>query len=142
MHTARSQSSCCVFDENLIYIFGGYNKEIGTLDSIEKYEIDKQVMSVIKVKMPTPLRRFVSIKISTTKILLIGGLQKKGRGSDSVYCLDLESDHRIEKLDKIDTAGVVDMLLVDTVGNIHLFVEKDAGTAPPEDITYSFLEYS
>lgn len=57
--------------------------------------------------------------------------------------MDVESDYRIEKLDKIDQPGVIDYpIMIDTVGNIHLFIEKDAGTKPPLDITYSFLEYS
>lgn len=93
--------------------------------------------------METPLRRFSSIKISTTKILLIGGLEKINRESDAVYCLDLEPEYRIEKLDKIDKAGVVDYpIIIDNVGNLHLFVEKDSGTSPPTDVIYSFLEYS
>jgi hypothetical protein len=37
---ARSQSSCCLFDEKIIFIFGGYNKEAGTLSSIERYDIE------------------------------------------------------------------------------------------------------
>lgn len=63
--------------------------------------------------------------------------------SDAVYCFDLDSEYRIEKLDKIDRAGVVDYpILVDSVGNLHLFVENASGTSPPYDIVYSFLEYS
>ncbi|CAI2360508.1 unnamed protein product [Moneuplotes crassus] len=143
LHTGRSQSSSCVFEETIIYIFGGYNKEIGTLGSVERYEADKGVMTALKIEMPTPLRRFSSIKISTTKILLIGGLEKLGKESDAVFCMDIESEYRIEKLDKIDRAGVIDYpILIDTVGNIHLFVEKECGSLPPFDVSYSFLEYS
>ena len=39
LNVARSQSSSCLFQDNLIFIFGGYNKEHGTLSSIEKYDI-------------------------------------------------------------------------------------------------------
>ena len=57
--------------------------------------------------------------------------------------MDVESEYRIEKLDKIDRAGVIDYpILIDSVGNIHLFIEKEAGSSPPIDISYSFLEYS
>lgn len=69
-------------------------------------------MTALKVTMPNPLRRFASMKISTTKILLIGGLEKLGKESDAVYCLDLESEYRIEKLDKIDRAGVIDYPII------------------------------
>jgi hypothetical protein len=46
--------------------------------------------------VPQPIRRFASIKISTTKILLIGGLNKSGSESDAVFCFDLEKDYTIE----------------------------------------------
>ena len=143
LHITRSQSSCWVFEDNIIFIFGGYNKELGTLDSVERYETDKNVITLLKVTMPTPLRRFATIKISTTKILLIGGLEKLNKESDAVFWLDLESDYRIEKLDKIDKAGVVDYpIVIDSIGNLHLFIEREAGTLPPFDVVYSFLEYS
>ena len=138
--TGRSQSSCCVFDDNTIYIIGGYNKELGTLNSIEKYEINNSKITALDITMPTPLRRFASIKISTTKILLIGGLETMHQESDAVYCFDIEPEFRIEKLDKIDKAGVVDYpIIIDSVGNLHLFVEKDWGVSPPIDVVYSFL---
>ena len=44
-------------------------------------------MTALKVEMPTPLRRFASIKISSTKVLLIGGLEKMGKESDAVSYL-------------------------------------------------------
>lgn len=123
--TPRSQSSACVYDENTIFIFGGFNKDQGTLDTIEKYEIKEAKISLITLTIPTCLRRFSSLKISTTKILLIGGIERMNKESDAVYCFDLDADYRIEKLDKIDRAGVVDLpILVDSVGNLHLFVEN------------------
>jgi len=36
---ARSQSAACKLNDNEFLIFGGYNKDVGTLDSIEKYSI-------------------------------------------------------------------------------------------------------
>lgn len=36
---ARSQSAACRINDQHILVFGGYNKELGTLDSIEKYII-------------------------------------------------------------------------------------------------------
>ena len=48
----------------MIFIFGGYNKDAGTLDQIERYEIDKKRIILIELKMPVSLRRFATIKIS------------------------------------------------------------------------------
>lgn len=64
LNIARSQSSCCLFEENVIFIFGGYNKEMGTLSSIEIYDIAQNKVNLLEVKIPIPLRRFSSCKIS------------------------------------------------------------------------------
>jgi hypothetical protein len=36
----------------VIFIFGGYNKEVGTLSSIERYDIAKKRINVVELKMP------------------------------------------------------------------------------------------
>jgi len=83
------------------------------------------------------------MKISTKKILLIGGISTMGKNMDSVFCFDLEKDYTIEQLDKIDKAGIIDFpIILDQIGNLHLFLEKNNGTTPPTHVTYSFLEYS
>ena len=83
------------------------------------------------------------MKISTKKILLIGGVNMIGKTMDSVFCFDLEKDYTIEQLDKIEKAGIVDYpVVLDQIGNLHLFLEKNNGTSPPEHVVYSFLEYS
>jgi hypothetical protein len=49
----------------------------------------------------------------------------------------------MENLDKIDKGGVVDSpVIIDSVGNLHLFLENASGTSPPYRAVYSFLEYS
>ena len=83
------------------------------------------------------------MKISTKKILLIGGISNLDKAMDSVFCFDLEKDYTIEQLDKIDKAGIIDYpIIFDQIGNLHLFLERNNGTSPPQHIIYSFLEYS
>ena len=69
------------------------------------------------------------------------------KDSDAVFCFDIdpiESDkpkekkqipehaYSLENLDKTDKAGVIEWpVVIDTVGNLHLFVEKASGTGPP-----------
>ena len=143
LNQPRSQAAICVMDYNTIYIFGGYNKQNGTLGSIEKYLIKEESIKLLKLTMQNPLRRFSAIKIAPTKILLLGGLQKLSKESDSVYCVDFEGDETIEKLDKLPKGGVIEHpIIADTVGNLHLFIENCSGTAIPYHITYTFLEYS
>jgi hypothetical protein len=79
-----------MFRDNIIFIFGGYNKDAGTLDSIERYDIDKRRILMIELKMPSALRRFATIKISKTKILMLGGISRLSKDSDAVYCFDCE----------------------------------------------------
>jgi len=98
---------------------------MGTLGTIEKFEITQNKISIVDVKMPIPLWRFASMKISTTKILFLGGLIKTSCETDAVFCFDLEDVPKIEKLDKITWAGIIDYpIIVDKVGNLHLFIEN------------------
>jgi Kelch motif len=53
-----------LFEDNIIFVFGGYNKEIGTLSSIERFDIDKKKIVLLDIKMTIPLRRFATCKIS------------------------------------------------------------------------------
>ena len=92
----RSQSSCCVFEDDVIYIFGGYNRELGTLNTIEKFEVGKKKIVKMDLLIPSPIRRFVSMKISTTKILLIGGIGEDSQELDAVFCFDLDKEYTIE----------------------------------------------
>jgi hypothetical protein len=102
-------------------VFGGYNKELGTLNSIERYDIDQKRITLLpEIKMPQPLRRFASVKISNSKILIMGGIGRLSKESDTVYCFDIDdsknkdnlepakSKYSIEVLDKIDKPGVID----------------------------------
>lgn len=52
--------------------------------------------------------------------------------SDAVFCFDLEKEYTIEQLDKIDRPGIVDYpIIIDQIGNLHLFLENNSGTSPP-----------
>ena len=152
---ARSQSSASLFQDNIIFVFGGYNEELGTLNSIERYDINLKKVQLLEIKMPVPLRRFASIKISMTKILLMGGIGRLSKDSDAVYCFDIDdgqntgvnnpanSTYTIENLDRIDKPGVIDYpVIIDSVGCLHLFIENASGTSPLMRSVYSFLEYS
>lgn len=113
------------------------------MNSIEKLDLNKKRMIKMDIVIPSPIRRFASLKISTTKILLIGGLGAHSEELDAVFCFDLEKDYTIEQLDKIDRPGIVDCpILLDQIGNLHLFLENNAGTSPHHHVVYSFLEYS
>lgn len=113
----------------MIFIFGGYSKEVGTLSSIERYDILKKRITPVELKMPVPLRRFASIKISASKILILGGIGRLSKESDAVFCFDIDQSadgtnaakhqYSIENLDKVDKAGVIDYpVIIDSVGSL------------------------
>ena len=112
LHRERSQSSCCQFDQETVFIFGGYCRSEGTLASIERFSLRTRKVELLELRLPQPLRRFASIKISNTKILLLGGLMRMSKESDAVFCFDLERDYSIEQLDKIDKPGIVDQPII------------------------------
>lgn len=112
LHQHRSQSSCCVFVEDLIYIFGGYSRDMGTLNTIERFDLTKRKIFKMDLLIPQPIRRFACMKISTTKILLIGGLGENSEELDAVFCFDLDKEYTIEQLDKIDRPGIVDSPII------------------------------
>lgn len=92
----RSQASACLFDDATIFIFGGYHKDEGTLNTIERFDLNKKKIVTMTLRIPKPIRRFQSLKISTTKILLIGGIGASSQELDGVFCFDLEKDYTIE----------------------------------------------
>lgn len=49
LNEPRSQCSAALFEDNLIFIFGGYNKEKGTLSSIERYDITKKRITLLDI---------------------------------------------------------------------------------------------
>jgi len=117
--------------------------------------MQRRITLLPNIKLPQPLRRFASIKISNSKILIIGGIGRLSKESDNVYCFDIDdsknknglepakSTYGMEALDKIDKPGVIDYpVIIDSVGSLHLFVENASGTSPLMRTVYSFLEYS
>ena len=85
---ARSQASACRINDDEMLICGGYNKENGTLNSIERYIIGKDKMEISKLKLPIPLRRFMIVRVAKNKALILGGLTLNSKESQKVFKLD------------------------------------------------------
>lgn len=75
----RSQSGACRINDDEIIVCGGYNKEIGTLDTIEKYIISKDRFETMALKLPIPLRRFMVIRVAKNQALILGGLTRSSK---------------------------------------------------------------
>ena len=79
MKVSRSQSGACRINDDEIIICGGYNKELGTLDTIERYVISKDRTELLSLKLPIPLRRFMVIRVAKNQALILGGLTRSSK---------------------------------------------------------------
>ena len=82
LNIGRSQATSLLFNDKKIFVFGGYNKNYGTLNSIEEIDINNKVCNLIEMKLPIPLRRFAAVKISENKVIVMGGITRLCKESD------------------------------------------------------------
>ena len=142
LNVGRSQASCLLLNEKKIFVFGGYNKNYGTLNSIEEINIEKKSCNIIEMKLPIPLRRFASVKISENKVLIMGGISRLCKESDATFILNMENFNQV-KFNNLPKAGTIEHeVYFDEIGDMHLFYENKYGTSPPIHVIYSFLDYS
>jgi len=142
LNVGRSQANCLLFNDKKIFVFGGYNKNYGTLNSIEEINIEKKTCNIIEMKLPVPLRRFASVKISESKVLIMGGISRLCKESDATFILNMENFNQV-KFNNLPKAGTIEHeVYFDEIGDLHLFYENKYGTSPPIHVIYSFLDYN
>jgi len=142
LNIGRSQASALLFNDKKIFIFGGYNKNYGTLNSIEEIDINKKICNLIEMKLPIPLRRFASIKISENKVIIMGGITRLCKESDATYILNMENYNQV-KYNNLPKAGTIEHeVYFDEIGDMHLFYENKYGTSPPTHVIFSFLDFN
>ena len=138
----RSQANVLLYNNSNIFIFGGYNKNFGTLNSIERLDLDNKKCDLLELKLPIPLRRFASMKITDHKILIMGGITRLCKESDSTFIVDIEND-KIMKYSPLPKGGIVEQeIFLDEIGGVHLFFENNYGTAPPEHVIFNYLDFN
>lgn len=139
---ARSQCSALLFNNSSILVFGGYSKSLGTLNSIERISLIDKKTEIIDMKIPIPLRRFSTLKISDTRVMILGGITKLCKESDHVYCIEFEEKSYL-KFSSLQKAGIIDHeVILDDIGNVHLFYENNYGTSAPIHHIYNYLDFS
>ena len=142
LNIGRSQASALLFNDKKIFVFGGYNKNYGTLNSIEEIDINKKICNIIEMKLPIPLRRFASVKISENKVIIMGGITRLCKESDATYILNMENYNQV-KYNNLPKAGTIEHeVYFDEIGDMHLFYENKYGTSPPTHIIFSFLDFN
>ena len=135
----RSQSSALLFNESNIYVFGGFNSNYGTLNSIELINLENKENSLLNLKIPIPLRRFSSLKITENKVALLGGLTTNTQNNNKCYIIDIK-ENKIEEGKNLSKGGVLEQeIIFEENGKMHLFFEKNFGTEPHEHLAIDFF---
>jgi hypothetical protein len=142
LKVARSQANAFVFNSSLIFLFGGYNKSLGTLNSIERINYNNKTTELLEIKLPIPLRRFATLKIAENRIMILGGITRLCKETDNVYCWNIDKNS-FDKFSSLTKAGIIEHeVLLDEVGGVHLFFENNYGTSPPVHIVYNYLDFN
>ena len=84
-------SSMLMPDANWIFVFGGNNKEEGSMNSIEKYEIEYDKWTLLAIRMKYPLHDLTSVYLGGYKVMILGGNNEDGI-SKAIEIKDLSSE--------------------------------------------------
>ena len=137
----RSQANVLLYNNLNIFIFGGYNKNFGTLNTIERLNLESKKCDLLDLKLPIPLRRFASMKITAHQILIMGGITRLCKESDSTFIIDFDN-YKITKYSNLPKGGIVEQeIFLDEIGGVHLFFENNYGTSPPEHVIFNYLDF-
>ena len=135
----RSQAGALLMNSTSIYVFGGYSKAFGTLNSIEHISIETKENKLIDLNLPIPLRRFGLFPISENKAILLGGISKNSQKIEGTYIVDL-SEKKVKEGKNLSRGGVLEHeIIFEETGKVHLFFENNYGTAPPEHLCVDFF---
>ena len=135
----RSQAGALLMNSTSIYVFGGYSKAFGTLNSIEHISIETKENKLIDLNLPIPLRRFGLFPISENKAILLGGISKNSQKIEGTYIVDL-SEKKIKEGVNLSRGGILEHeIIFEDNGKVHLFFENNYGTAPPEHLCVDFF---
>ena len=135
----RSQAGALLMNSTSIYVFGGYSKTFGTLNSIEHISIETKENKLIDLNLPIPIRRFGLFPISENKAILLGGITKNSQKIEGTYIVDLY-EKKIKEGKNLSRGGVLEHeIIFEENGKVHLFFENNYGTAPPEHLCMDFF---
>ena len=139
LRVPRSQAGALLMNSTSIYVFGGYSKSLGTLNSIEHISIETKENKLIELTLPIPLRRFGLFPISENKAILLGGESKNSQKIDKTFIVDL-NEQKVKEGITLSRGGVLEHeIIFEDNGKVHLFFENNYGTAPPEHLCVDFF---
>ena len=87
----RRNGSSCISLENYLFVFGGNQLDIGSVDSIEKYSIDLNKWSICRIRLRQAVHDSLSFYLGGNRVLIFGGqLEKQLNQSYDIYDLTIE----------------------------------------------------
>jgi len=85
MAMRRNGSSCVAF-EKVIFVFGGNEQDVGSLDSIEKYTIETDKWTIARVRLREPVHDTVAFPLGGSRVLIFGGsVNQQANSTFDVY---------------------------------------------------------
>lgn len=78
MNVERINPGCCVVDHQHVYVFGGRSADphADFFETIERLNVDLNLWSFLKVKLPTGLTNLFAFQVKKDYILVLGGITR------------------------------------------------------------------
>lgn len=78
MNVERINPGCCTFEKHYVYVFGGRSADARAdfYDSIERLNVDLNLWSFIKIKLPAKLCNLYAFAVKKDFIVILGGLSR------------------------------------------------------------------
>ena len=121
MAQKRNGGSVVAFDR-VIFIFGGNNAIEGSLDTIERYAVEFDKWSMLKIRLKEPIHDSVAFNLGGARVLIFGGqVNQKLNNRLNIYdltCECLGRDETTMQIGKIFLPPVFDPVQ----GQLHAFL--------------------
>jgi len=103
MKDKRHYLSACQIGDEFIYAFGGFfgSTEQEINDSIEMYEVEKNIWSVLSVRMKNPLWACSALAISPNDIILIGGKNTNRNGEVHLFNVQSKTWKQLHSMNQL-----------------------------------------
>ena len=97
--TVKRNGSTCVPFETQIYVFGGNEQDVGSLNSIEKYTIALDKWQMCHVYLKEPVHDISSFNLGGNRVLIFGGMSNSLHNTSfHIYDLTCETFSEVEEL--------------------------------------------
>lgn len=119
--TLRRNGASCVAFEKHIFVFGGNEQDVGSLDSIEKYTIEMDKWSLCRVYLKEPVHDTISFNLGGNRVLIFGGyINSQANTTFDVYDLTCETLPNTEALEQ--GKSYLPPVLDHSSGYLHYYV--------------------